>query len=320
MIELLNGALTQWDLNRYVKVTVNDSDKTYEVHCYGENDTVALNVKTEREGNVILAPIPNILLQNNKKIVVCVVEISGDTHRTVEISTLYICCRVKPEDYVYTETEIKSYEALEKRIEALEESGGVSDEQIAEAVNEYMENNPIDIPTDCVKSVNGILPDENGDVEIEVGEGGGEWRLLKNDTLTEDVTTLVIKSETPLNEFMLKFNGRANDADDTLTSGSVVCGFRPIFNGTIHSSGIANFPIRLLKSNLFSYIHIKRENILLKATAAGGGYGCYISGDAFSHGTWSGDDIYNFNGFYMQLYNATDKYIKAGSTLEVWVR
>lgn len=172
--------------------------------------------------------------------------------------------------------------------------------------------------TDCVKSINGILPNENGEVEIPLGEG--EWRLLKNDTLTEDVTTLVIKSETPINEFMLKFHGRANTTDDTLTSGSVSCNFRPIFNGTIHSSGIASFSIRLLKSNLFSYIHIKRENILLKATADGGGYGSLTSGTAVSHGTWCSNDIYNFNGVYMQLNNAADKYIKAGSVLEVWVR
>ena len=31
--------------------------------------------------------------------------------------------REKPSDYVYTETEIKNYDALEKRIKALEENG-----------------------------------------------------------------------------------------------------------------------------------------------------------------------------------------------------
>lgn len=55
-------------------------------------------------------------------------------------------------------------------IENFEPSGGtVTDEQIASAVESYLEENPVEC--DGVKTVNGISPDENGNVEI-VGSGG----------------------------------------------------------------------------------------------------------------------------------------------------
>lgn len=50
-------------------------------------------------------------------------------------------------------------------------SDSVSDEQIAQAVSDYMTENPVEV-TDVVKSVNGVAPDENGNVEIDVSGSG----------------------------------------------------------------------------------------------------------------------------------------------------
>lgn len=60
--------------------------------------------------------VPNILLQSNDKL--CVF---GYTGEYTKIKEVYIVRpKPQPENYVYTETEIKRYEVLEKRIEELE--------------------------------------------------------------------------------------------------------------------------------------------------------------------------------------------------------
>lgn len=54
--------------------------------------------------------------------------------------------------------------------------GSVSDEQIAQAVEDYMAENPVEVG-DVVKSVNGVTPDENGNVVIEVGSDSESYTL-----------------------------------------------------------------------------------------------------------------------------------------------
>lgn len=53
---------------------------------------------------------------------------------------------------------------------AIPEGGTVTDEQIAQAVSDYLQENPIEPPdvSGYVKSVNGQTPDENGNVEIAI--------------------------------------------------------------------------------------------------------------------------------------------------------
>lgn len=51
--------------------------------------------------------------------------------------------------------------------------GTVTEEQIASAVEDYMAEHPAEV-TDIVKTVNGIAPDENGNVEIAVSGGNAD--------------------------------------------------------------------------------------------------------------------------------------------------
>ena len=53
--------------------------------------------------------------------------------------------------------------------------GSVTDVQIANAVSNYMAENPIDVG---VKTVNGNQPDENGNVNVEGGSGVNSWNDL----------------------------------------------------------------------------------------------------------------------------------------------
>lgn len=103
----------QWDSNR--RVVVDDPTIT-EVHFCNRTDDCSLVVEVV-DG---LADVPNILLQNDFPI--RVYAYCSDGYTKVE-NTFKVRSRTKPDDYVYTETEIKSYQALEDRIEELEKTG-----------------------------------------------------------------------------------------------------------------------------------------------------------------------------------------------------
>lgn len=112
--------LYQWDLNQ--KVIVVDNDSVNEVHFVneGQNDN-ALIVEVKEDSKARYAEIPNILLQSGDNIV-AYEHCEDNGEYTFRKYLLEVIRRPKPADYVYTETEIKSYEALQadldKKIDA----------------------------------------------------------------------------------------------------------------------------------------------------------------------------------------------------------
>ena len=139
MLCVYGSPLYQWDKNRQLQINSVDIDSKFEVHCAHSDDSNALVVEPKIEGDTLLTNIPNILLQRSGYLRVYVVT-EGDT---IYDQTFYVMARQKPDDYVYTETEVFSYKALEERITELEK-GGTSEEQIAEAVGKYLAENPIE--------------------------------------------------------------------------------------------------------------------------------------------------------------------------------
>lgn len=124
----------QWDIDREMVV---DDPAITELHfCNGRSEcSLVCEVKNGR------ACVPNILLQTAGNI-----RVYGyvDDH-TGTVKVYRVMPRTKPEDYVYTETEVKRYDALEERLTALEKSqggGNVTPEQIQQVVEEYMAGNP----------------------------------------------------------------------------------------------------------------------------------------------------------------------------------
>ena len=125
MLKITKEKLYQWDVD--VKVYVPLNVDAQEVHFAHKNDEKALVVDVKTENDRQLADIPNILLQSNEHIKVWLVK----DGQTLCGNVLQPTPRAKPDDYVYTETEIKKYETLEKRIAALEEGGtssGIAEE------------------------------------------------------------------------------------------------------------------------------------------------------------------------------------------------
>ena len=114
IIELSNGLdhLFQWDSGQKIKI----SDGVPTVHFKWGNDAVSFEVV---DGWVEIAPeltqkAGYILLWTYKE------------DHTLDAARIPVERRPKPADYVYTPTEIKTWESLDKRIKALEDGGGVA--------------------------------------------------------------------------------------------------------------------------------------------------------------------------------------------------
>ena len=131
----------QWDLDR--QIVVNDPS-IVEVHFCNRTEDVSLVVEVV-DG---LANVPNILLQSSFDMRV----FGYDGKATRYDAVFKVKAKTKPSDYVYTETEIKSYEYLENKIREIEEQGW-SDEIVEKSVTEYMYQHPLSIYDDGAGNV-----------------------------------------------------------------------------------------------------------------------------------------------------------------------
>lgn len=142
MFTLADGrrAFHQWDTGR--QLIVHDTTCT-EAHFSNGHSGSSLVCKVFDQGELRVVNVPNILLQDTRSITVFgfVEEDSGGYTRRAVVFP--VRPRPKPEDYVYTETEVLSYSTLAARVEALEKAG-VSETEIAEAVEKYLDENPIE--------------------------------------------------------------------------------------------------------------------------------------------------------------------------------
>ena len=146
-IKIVGNPLYQWELGRKVQIFPLPNMTIDEVHFSNHGDPEALVVKPKDENGMIVAEIPNILLQSGTALIVYSVNVAEGFTDNLRSCTFNVRKRAKPSDYVYTEVEILNYETLEKRIRKLEESG-VSDEQIAKAVAKYLAENPVESLTE----------------------------------------------------------------------------------------------------------------------------------------------------------------------------
>ena len=143
-----------WDLDQQIVV---DDPSIVEVHFCNRTEDVSLVVEVV-DG---LANVPNILLQSSFDMRV----FGYDGKATRYDAVFKVKAKTKPSDYVYTETEIKSYEYLENKIREIEEQGW-SNEIVEKSVTEYMYQHPLS-----------IYDDGNGNVFIETVPNGQEVKF-----------------------------------------------------------------------------------------------------------------------------------------------
>lgn len=106
----------QWDVEQ--KLIVEDSTID-EVHFCNRTDTCSLVCEVYNEGELRVVNVPNILLQQDWRINVY----AYCTNYTKHSAVFNVRKRSKPADYMYTETEVKTWDALEERVAYLEENG-----------------------------------------------------------------------------------------------------------------------------------------------------------------------------------------------------
>lgn len=97
----------QWSVDVPVYV---DSDETVQFAQVGAEET--LIVEPQAYGEIFVCTIPNILLQEAKDIFI---------YSEDECERVSVIYRAKPDDYVYTETEVKDYDTLAAQLEELQE-------------------------------------------------------------------------------------------------------------------------------------------------------------------------------------------------------
>lgn len=148
--------LYQWDTDRQIEFTDTEGLAVDEVHFSNSYMVKALVV--EPQGTT--ANIPNILLQYAVPVKIYVVAHTENGKHVTFTAQFEVNNRTRPSDYVYTETEVKNLDALEARIEELEDNQ-ISDETLKDAVNDYLEKNPVEIEVDDTLSENSRNPVQN---------------------------------------------------------------------------------------------------------------------------------------------------------------
>ena len=130
-------SLWQWDLNQQLTVA---GDCT-EVHYLdrGAPSTLTVAIKDGK------ADIPNILLQKAGRLVVYAYIIDAQDHHTKICETFGISARPKPDDYVYTETEVKTWSNLQSQIGDLADLETEAKENLVAAINEAAMSGGADI-------------------------------------------------------------------------------------------------------------------------------------------------------------------------------
>lgn len=195
---IIGTPLYQWETGRKLRVIPLRGMSIDSVHFSNYGDTTALVVKPKEENGAFIADIPNVLLQDDQNIVVYSVNVSEDKTETIRECVFPVRKRAKPSNYIYTETEVFTYKALEARLKKLEEegTGGVDEGQVKEVIKGYLIENPIEEsdptvpdwakqpqkPTYTAKEV-GAIP-EGGDLSASVDFQEVHTEIVRADELT----------------------------------------------------------------------------------------------------------------------------------------
>lgn len=222
------GWLTQWDKNRTVLVSGLDLTEYPDavIQFSSPNDGVdkAYVIKPYvGDDGLVHAKFPNILLTVSGRIDVFVYR---DDHTCVR-GVFVVAPREKPDDYVYTETEVWRYEKFVEQLNGKEDTANrvtivddSSDDKhypTAKAVYKAIPKslkNPYSLTFtgavtgsyDGSKPMTFNIPSGGGGAELQSGD---KWELLNEFSISENALTVMINQDSSGNTFTLKKN--AND-------------------------------------------------------------------------------------------------------------
>ena len=200
----------QWDIDR--KLIVEDASIS-EVHFCNQTDNYSLVCKTYIEDGLNLVNVPNILLQNDWRINVY----AYDSNYTKFSEQFDVIRRCKPEDYVYTETEILNYNTLSDRITKIEEGGGITP-TIGDNGNWYLGSTDTGKPSRGEKGETGAQGEKGADGATgATGADGKSAYSYAQDggyTGTEEEFAAKLAAEKLPNPYPLTFTGAVSGSYD----------------------------------------------------------------------------------------------------------
>ena len=168
---LTNGRTSayQWDYG--LKVGTTDAVGTV-VRFANEHGSKALVVEAEQDGASVVYPIPNILLTTGRAIVMYHLAGDGETNEyVVSEDFLPVHIAPKPDDYIFTEDEIRTWKELDERLTDAE--GDIADHALAISQNtadiDALESGKVNEPS---------YEGTSGQVLTTDGAGGREWTSL----------------------------------------------------------------------------------------------------------------------------------------------
>ena len=197
------GFLTQWDSNRRLQITGLEDISNTEIHFSSPNDTKgAYVVLPVIEDGIAFAEIPNILLTVSGRIDVCVYR---DDHTCVR-GVFVVAPREKPDDYVYTETEVWRYEKFVEQLNGKEDTANrvttvddSSDDKHYPTAKAVYKAIPKSLKNPYSLTFTGAVTgsyDGSKPMTFNIPSGGAElqsgdkWEILLQTTLTEEVSSV----------------------------------------------------------------------------------------------------------------------------------
>ena len=176
MLTLNDGRteLWQWDTGRTLAVDVDCSQVHFSNKVFGRS--IDVNVA---DG---VAIIPDVLLQTDKDLNVWAFSGTAENGYTKISKTFKVNRRNKPADYVFTPPDQTSLEEIKERVsylESMQDPGAIKN-----AVEDYLEKNPVEAP---VQSVNGQI----GKVELTAKDVGA----ISQDDLANVQSTIAAKMD-----------------------------------------------------------------------------------------------------------------------------
>lgn len=164
MIQIIpdgNWSLTQWDVDRYITINGLDELADTEIHIASDSDSYGAYVVLPESGDSgTTAVIPNIVLTYAGMVNIYVYQ----NKRTIYHTAIPVTAREKPDDYIYTPSEVDGYirikeeEAKRQAAEAMREAAEAeraaaeADREVAEDERESAEAERVAAEAERVKA------------------------------------------------------------------------------------------------------------------------------------------------------------------------
>lgn len=130
------SSLTQWDYNITLIIEESGFTTAPMFHFAHEDSENTLPIQSVLEDGKISVEVPNILLQEAKKILVYIFVKSGESGRTVEIMRIPVRDKAKPLDYEYSDNlEIVNLYELQEELKAAAAEAQSASDSATEAAN-----------------------------------------------------------------------------------------------------------------------------------------------------------------------------------------